>query len=864
MLQLSYQMAFRIQPIREFLVRPALPPALARMSELANNLLWSWEPIIRALFRRLDQGLWKQCGYNPIVMLGRISQATLESAAADPRYLALYRQACQRYDSHMQMDTVPAEDASRSEDGRKRPLIAYFSAEYGLTECLPIYSGGLGVLSGDHLKSSSDLNLPLIGVGLLYQQGYFRQYLSSDGWQQERYPTNDFYSLPVTPVFDAKGRDLKVAVTLPGRPLAIQVWRMAVGRVSLFLLDTNLAENAPEDRVITAQLYGGDSHTRIRQEIVLGIGGMRALKAVDLQPTVYHMNEGHSAFLGLERIRVLMKEERLSFDEALYASRTNNVFTTHTSVPAGIDVFDPSQMYQYFSEYCRESDIDFDRMMGLGRWNSSDRSEKFSMAILALNTSSYRNAVSRLHQRVSQEMWHGLWPQLPVWEVPITSITNGVHLPSWLNLELSDLYDQYLQPDWRERFSDAKTWELVEEIPDEELLDAHRHRKRRLINFIRDRQKATALRREVSSAEVHRATDVLDPNVFTIGFARRFATYKRAILLFHDVARLKRILLDKERPVQVLVAGKAHPRDDPGKTYIRNIVQLSRDPELWKHVVFVEDYDMKVARELVQGVDLWLNTPMRGQEACGTSGMKAGMNGVLSLSVLDGWFDEAYERSGGWAIGEREPYSEDQDSMHASAIYYLLEHEIVPMFYERREHGPSPEWIRRVKQSLIHVSPEFDARRMVAEYMARLYEPAHAAYSEQLEGSFNKARNWLRWDEKIREAWGRISFVETSPAPITPVSSGSPVPVQTSVELAGLQPNDLKVEVVVGRVDTGGDLEDVHVLPLIPAEQRGSVAVYAREIVPPQTGRLGYALRISPNHSDDPLTRPCSTLLKWG
>jgi glycogen phosphorylase len=847
-------MPFQIQPVREFLVRPAIPPALSRMTELAYNILWSWEPSIRALFRRLDPVMWKESGYNPVVMLGRVSQEALERAAADPRYLAHYAQACQHYDHNTQ-------DGRDYTEGK---LIAYFSAEYGLTECLPIYSGGLGILSGDHLKSASELDLPLIGVGLLYQQGYFRQFLNADGWQQERYSNNDFYTLPIQPMRDASGQDLRVIVKLPTGPVQIQVWRMNVGRTQLFLLDTNIPENhLPQDRNITDQLYGGDMDTRIRQEIVLGIGGLRALRAMRLDPTVFHMNEGHSAFLAVERIRCLMEEQKLSFDEALEASRVNNVFTTHTPVPAGIDLFDSGMMHYYFSGYCNEAAIEFNQLMSLGRRNPVDLGERFSMAVLALNTSSYRNAVSRLHRRVAQEMWHELWPDLPVWEVPLTSITNGVHLSSWLNRDLADLYDQYLEPDWRDHTADPKTWELVNEIPDEELLEVHRRRKRRLINFIRERQTASAFRRKAASSELRHSSEVLDPSVFTIGFARRFATYKRANLIFRDPERLKRILCNKDWPVQIVIAGKAHPKDHPGKSQIRDVVQYSRDPELWKHIVFIEDYDMKVGRELVQGVDLWLNNPRRGEEACGTSGMKAALNGVLNLSILDGWFDEAYEESGGWAIGDREPYSEDQDSMHASAIYYLLENEIVPMFYERRDHGAS-EWMRRVKQSLKYLSPRFECRRMLREYDRELYHPAHLAYETQLTSRFENARERVKWNSKVRGAWDRVRFVETGPAPSGPVTSGVTVPVRAAVDLAGLDPDDVRVELVMGRVSANGGLEETEVLVLPAVEKKGSVAVFAKEVVPQQTGRLGYALRISPNHYDDPLTRPCTSLLKWG
>ncbi|HJZ95667.1 MAG TPA: alpha-glucan family phosphorylase [Candidatus Solibacter sp.] len=846
-------MPFHIQPLREFLVRPSLPEPLSRLTELAYNILWSWEPVIRAVFRRLDHALWRECGYNPVLMLGRVSQTTLEKAAADPRYIALYRSACEIYDQRVQRQP-------RRSDGK---LIAYFSAEYGLTECLPVYSGGLGILSGDHLKSSSDQDYPLVGVGLLYQQGYFRQFLNPDAWQHERYPMNDFYTLPIMPVKDTAGGDLKVTVKLPTGNVVIQVWKLEVGRITLYLLDTNIPENVlPQDRDITDSLYGGDIDTRIRQEIVLGIGGTRALKALGLNPTVYHMNEGHSAFLALEQIRVYMRDTGLSFSEALEAARASNVFTTHTPVPAGIDIFDPGLMYYYFSEYCAETGIDFQQLMALGRRNIWDRDERFSMAVLALNTSSYRNAVSRLHREVSQAMFQDLWPQLPLWEVPVTSITNGVHLSSWLNGDLAQLYDQYLDPDWRVRFNDPAIWDHVIDIPDEEIFEVHRRRKRRLIAFVRERQHSSAVRRQASALEVRRASEVLDPNAFTIGFARRFATYKRATLIFRDVERLKKILLNKDRPVQILIAGKAHPKDQPGKTLIREIVQLSRDPDLWKHLVFLEDYDMKVAREMVQGVDVWLNNPKRGEEACGTSGMKAGINGVLNVSILDGWFDEAYEHCGGWAIGEREPYTEDQDALHAGAIYSLLENEIVPMFYEHRDQTPR-DWVRRVKQSLAYISPNFDCRRMVREYMSELYEPAHSAHMRMCGSSFSLARDHAQWNARVREVWDRVKFVEAGPGPGGSLTSGRPVPVRAAIELAGLTPSDVRVEAVFGRVDSNGHLEDTEVLTLPSVSQEGSVAVFCRDIVPERTGRLGYALRVSPNHFDDPITRPCTNLLKW-
>ncbi len=720
-------MPYQIQPLREFLVRPAVPPALSRMPELAYNLLWSWDHTIRAVFRRVDPGAWKDSNHNPIQMLGRVSQEKLDKAAADPRFMLQYRRACERYDSYLHP----------LEPNETRPQIAYFSMEYGLLDCMQIYSGGLGILSGDHLKAASDSDFALTGVGLLYQCGYFQQFLNPDGWQQERRPLNDFYTLPVRPCLGQWGEEIIVSVTLPTAEVFLKVWHIDVGRVKLLLLDSNIPQNKlPEHREITDQLYGGDIHKRVRQEIVLGIGGIRALKKLGVKPTVYHMNEGHSAFLGIERIRVLMQEDGLTFEQALEVTRLSNVFTTHTCVPAGIDLYDSSLIYEYFARYSEQTGISFDKLNALGRKNLQDASDRFSMAVLALKTSAFRNGVSVLHRLVSQHMFQDLWPRLPVEEVPITSVTNGVHASTWINGDLASLYDQYLQPDWRERIEEETMWEQIHDIPSQELWEMHRKRKRRMVAFVRERVVNSAVQRKASAGELRRLHEVLDPDVFTIGFARRFATYKRATLLFRDVERLKKILNHPKMPVQIVLAGKAHPKDQPGKALIREIVNLSRDPEVSKRLIFVEDYGIQVARELVQGVDLWLNNPRRGEEACGTSGMKACMNGVLNLSVLDGWFDEAFELSAGWAIGSRAVYAEDQDESHASAIYSILENDIVPLFYRASEEEIPEEWLGRMKKCIANVTPRFSSGRMVAEYMSELYRPAHRVVEQHFQGQF--------------------------------------------------------------------------------------------------------------------------------
>jgi starch phosphorylase len=742
--------------------------------------------------------------------------------------------------------------------------VAYFSMEYGLIDCLSIYSGGLGVLSGDHLKASSDAMLPLVGVGLLYQKGYLVQTLAPDGWQMEKMPLNDFYALPITPVVREDGGEVLVNVLLAGRTVYLKVWCIDVGRVKLYLLDSNIPQNPdPVHRDITGQLYGGDLHQRIRQEIVLGIGGLRALKELGRRPTVYHMNEGHSAFLALERIRVLMAEQRLSFEEAQFATRSDNIFTTHTPVPAGIDLFDAGLMHEYFDTYCQDAGIAFEDLLALGRRNPIAAEEPFSMAIAAFKTSAYRNAVSQLHRRVSQRMWEDLWPQLPVWEVPITSITNGVHLPSWINGDLANLYDQYLQPDWREGHEEAKVWEEVSEIPDTELWEAHRRRKRRLIGFVRDQTVESAIARKAPASEVKRLQEALNPEALTIGFARRFATYKRATLLFRDMERLRRILTNPGRPVQIVISGKAHPQDGPGKSLIREIVQHSRNPAFQGHIVFVENYGIQTARELVGGVDLWLNTPRRGEEACGTSGMKAGLNGVLNLSILDGWFDEAGELTGGWVIGNRDPNQPDQDDVHAAALYSLLEDEIVPLYYDNREQGMPAEWMRRVKQSLAYISTNYNCQRMVGEYLTQLYEPAHQGFIESSRDCFARPRARTEWNLSVAEKWPRVAIVDYGIGPEASVVTGSAVPLRAVVELAGLQPSDVRVEAVVGRVGSEGELTEMQVLSLPPLEQNGTKVLFGREFTPLSTGRLGCSVRVSPNHFDDPLNRPCNAPIKW-
>ncbi|MFY9727216.1 MAG: alpha-glucan family phosphorylase, partial [Bryobacteraceae bacterium] len=628
-----------MKPAHVFKVIPSLPARLEGLRTLAYNLRWSWDHNTVELFRRLDSDLWESTGHNPVRMLGLIGQAQLEAAARDDAFIAYLHHTEIALASYLAGEASWYRRFSGEIDG---VLVAYFSAEFGITECLSIFAGGLGMLAGDHLKSASDLGVPLVGVGLLYQQGYFRQYLNAAGWQQESYEDNDFQNLPIALERRADGTPLTVDLSYDGRKIAAQIWRAVVGRVSLYLLDTNIAQNRPEDRDITDQLYGGGNEMRLKQEIMLGIGGCRALEALGLEPTVYHMNEGHSAFLSLERVRRLMERDSLSFAEAREVACAGLVFTTHTPVPAGHDYFSPGLLDRYLGEYVTSLGLSRAEFYGLGRQNPANDSEEFCMTVLALRMAASSNGVSQLHGAVSRKMWKSLWPGVPEDEIPIGSVTNGVHLRSWISAEMNQLYDRYLSPKWREEHADTELWKRAETIPAAELWRTHERRRERLVGFARRRLRVQLERRGAPQAEIDAGEEALDPDALTIGFARRFATYKRATLLLRDPDRLARILNNPQRPVQIVFAGKAHPRDDAGKVFIQQIVKLAQRPEFRRHIVFLEDYDPAVARSLVQGADVWLNTPLRPQEASGTSGMKALANGGLNLSILDGWWDEAW------------------------------------------------------------------------------------------------------------------------------------------------------------------------------------------------------------------------------
>jgi len=851
-----------MHPIRTFHVRPKLPARLQALDDLAYNLRWSWVHDTLGLFRRIEPDLWEQTGHNPVLMLGCVPQDRLEALAQDEAFLAHLDRAARDLAEYI---TGAGSWHRRAYGESAGPEIAYFSMEFGITECLPIYSGGLGMLAGDHLKSASELGLPLVGVGLLYQNGYFRQYLNAEGWQQERYPVNDFSTMPVRPCHDAEGRPLRVTVEIAGQTVHVRPWRVEVGRVTLVLLDTNVAENPPALQPITAELYGGDDEQRIRQEIVLGIGGVRALAALGLQARVFHMNEGHCAFLGLERMRARMRAEGLSFAEAREVVAAAGVFTTHTPVPAGIDVFTPELVERHLGGLRAELGLSREEFLDLGRVHPGRSGESFNMAVLAIHSSGSVNGVSRLHGRVSREMWRDVWPGVPVEELPIGHVTNGVHPQTWISGEMCELYERYLGPRWSQEPGRNGAWSRAGQIPGEELWRTHERRRERLVGYARHRLAEQLRRRGGSRAEVAQAAEVLDPEALTIGFARRFATYKRATLLLRDPERLERVLNASGRPVQIIFAGKAHPRDDAGKDLIRQIVQLARRPAFRRRLVFLEDYDTGVSRYLVQGVDVWLNTPLRPLEASGTSGMKAAFNGALNLSIMDGWWDEAASPTTGWAIGQGEDYDdrEYQDRVEAGALYDVLEREVVPLFYERGADGLPRGWIALMKSAMAELCPVFTTNRMVHEYTLSAYRPALERGGRLGEDGCRRARDLAAWRARVRHAWPgvRITRVETLLPRETSV--GNEFEVEAVVRTNGLDPADLQVEVYLGRVGPGRDILDAETFVMAPSGGGEDGGTTFRVRIPCRTsGTHGVTVRVLPHHED--LGHPHETgLIHW-
>ncbi len=849
-------------PIKTLDVRPSIPKSLNALKELAYNVWFVWNYETDALFRRMNPDLWEDVRKNPVALLGRLRQQDLEALSRDEGFIAHLERVKQEFDRYLSERPNPKVFGAEG-----RPFqVAYFTAECGVADCLPIYSGGLGILSGDHLKSSSDLNLPLFGVSLAYQKGYFRQYLSKDGWQMETYPINQFNAMPMRLVRGADGLAIKVAVDLKGETVQVRAWEVHIGRISLFLLDTNLEENSPGARDITSELYGGDREMRIRQEIILGIGGVRMIRAMGLDPAVYHMNEGHSAFATFERIRVLREDGGLTFNQAMELVRVTNVFTTHTPVPAGIDTFHPDLMRTYFEGFARSMGISLDVLLGFGRQDPRNRGEEFSMAVLALRLSNWSNGVSKLHGRVSRKMFQNVWPKTPENDLPIGCVTNGVHIPSWISKGVAENYDRYLGRRWIEDPDNVKVWERVNKIPDSELWRTHERARERLMAFTRKRLKDQWAKRGVSNRDLAFADEVLNSETLTIGFARRFAPYKRAFLLIKDIERLDAILNNPKQPVQIIFSGKAHPQDQMGKELIRQILQISNRERFRRHMVFLEDYDMEIARHMVQGVDVWLNTPRRPHEACGTSGMKAVANGALHMSVLDGWWDEGFDREVGWAVGSGEEYSDHdfQDELESKTLYDVLEKDVVPLFYDRGTWGYPKGWVAMMKASMNKLCPIFNTHRMVEEYWEKCYVPAaQRGFELTREGGLG-LKNLAAWREKIMYNWANVSIQDIRMAPKEEISMDAGYHVEGDIFLGELNPADIMVEAYYGRLDPSNQYVDSFTtLMTTTGPIRDRVFRYQCDIRFEEVGHYGIDIRLTPNHPN-PESRHGMGLVIWG
>lgn len=838
--------------INKYMVSPSLPKELEPLLEITKNFWWCWNQKAVNLLRTIDIDNYDEKDHNPIRILGESSQECFYNMLHDDAAMMNLAEVYDEFKTYMNQETWYAslDDSQKTENEK----IAYFSFEYGLHESLPNYSGGLGILSGDHLKSASDLGLPFIAVGLLYRKGYFRQYLNADGWQQEYDIENDFFNLALEKVLDSNGETMKVDVDLPGRKVYAQIWKANVGRIQLYYLDANIEENSVEDRDITAQLYGGNLETRIQQEILLGIGGIKALKRLGIKPTIYHMNEGHSAFLSLERIRQLMIDDKLDRKTAREVVFSSNVFTTHTPVPAGNDVFPIEMMQKYFVDYIKQIDMSMEEFLKLGKIDPNNQKEDFCMTVLALNLSAENNGVSELHGHVSREMWKDIWKGVPAKELPIDSITNGIHTLSWISFDMQNLLDRYLGPRWRTKPLEYGIWERVQKIPDAELWRTHERRKERLIDFCRERLKAQIINRGFTKNEINHAEQILTPEALTIGFARRFATYKRGTLLFRDIERLKKIISNPHRPVQIIFAGKAHPHDNGGKELIKNIAEICRREEFRDHIVFLEDYDINVARYMVQGVDVWLNNPRRPLEASGTSGMKVPPNGGLNFSILDGWWDEAYDGQNGWAIGNREEYTdlEYQDEVESNALYNVLENEIIPLYYERGRDDIPRQWVTAMKWSMQTVCPQFSTNRMVADYFNKFYTNASRRYINMTSDDFKKSKELKSWKDNIYSKWSKVSFENTmSEMPSRNLQVGSKFEVKTIVNLGNIAPDSVRVELYHGKLSMKDEITEPTIVEMKHSSDLGNGRhsfIGSLECV--NTGQSGYAIRMYPYHKD--------------
>lgn len=842
-------------------VRPKVPERLARLEELANNLWYGWDRSTRRLFARLHPGLWQATGHSPKAFLKRVDEQLLLEAAEDQVFIGNFNRVLADYDTyHDCRQAVSGMDWLDQND-----LIAYFCAEFGLHESFPIYSGGLGILAGDHCKAASDLRLPFVGVGLLYRQGYFHQTIDGDGNQIATNTDSNFDDLPVSPALRADGSEAYVAVDLPGSVVTIKIWQARVGHIMLYLLDTDLECNNEHDRDITHRLYGGDTAMRIEQEIVLGMGGVRALQELGLKPTIWHINEGHAAFMMLERIRHKTGNNCFNFATALEDVAANTIFTTHTPVPAGHDHFSEGMIKHYFEGYYPELKLNHEQFMALGRTNNSP---DFNMTALALRGSRFHNGVSRIHGEVSSEICGDMWPEIEPSENPMTYVTNGVHAPTFLATEWIEVLERYLGSEWNSRMNDLKLWEGVDEIPDHVFWSVHQTLKVKMLNAVSQRIRAQHFRNHGSEAHLDRLLKHVNPenpNILTVGFARRFATYKRATMLFSNLDWLREILHNPDRPVVFIFAGKAHPADIPGQDLIRHITHISKMTEFTGKILIVEGYDLALSRKLVSGVDVWLNNPLYPLEASGTSGMKAGMNGCINLSVLDGWWGESYDGKNGWAIKPVSESLSDDLRTHEETrtLYELLQDQVVPSYYEYGKMGFSPSWLKMAKRSMATIIPRFNSKRMVGEYLAKCYLPASRQHQLFTQNQYENSHLVANWKAKVKEAWAGVTLRRVDTL-VSQINYGDSLRFEVSVNLNGLAPEDVVVEILIGyntKKDALASARRYRFESLATPAESGE-CLFVTELQPEQCGNLEYRVRVYPCH--ELLTHPFELgMMRW-
>ena len=844
-------------------VNPQLPKRIEKLSEISNNLWWSWNTEFLRLFKTIDNDLWETCEKNPVKFLKQVSQERLEAVSKNVEFLKEYDKLARQFEDYMNSKNTWF---ANNYPENKNDLIAYFSAEYGLDRTIPIYSGGLGILSGDHLKSASDLGIPLVAVGLLYKNGYFHQKINGYGDQETEYINIELSNLPINPVKDKNGEDLIIYVKFPKRRLYLKVWQINVGRIKLYLLDSDIEKNNPEDRDVTLRLYGGDQEMRIRQEIVLGMGGTNLLtRALGLNPTIYHMNEGHSAFLILELIKNIIKEKQVSFDVARDIASSKTVFTTHTPVPAGNDIFPLDLVDKYFKDFWPRLGLDREEFLRLGMKPSQILEPGFNMGILALKVAGKKNGVSKLHGAVSRELFGDVWPDIAANESPITYVTNGIHTCSWLSPKLKELYNKYLMPYWQDNIHEDKVWEKINNIPDKTLWETHQDRKEKLLKLVKDNTTQRLRRSGYSYEEINEITSKLNPNALTIGFARRFATYKRATLIFKDLERITQILNNSEKPVQLIFAGKAHPADKEGQDLIKRIHEISMMPQFKGKIFLLENYNIAMSQYLVSGVDVWLNNPRRPMEASGTSGQKASVNGVINFSVLDGWWAEGYNQENGWTIGTNAEYNsyEEQDIADSQSMYRTLEDKIIPTYYNKNEEGISPKWIRIMKNSIISTGGKYSTARMLVDYTNNLYMPL-CNLTKKYYQNVDTVAEYNLWKKNLYINWKDIKITQTNNLDNITIDAGNNIEVKCEVELPNVDLENITVECYYGKILDNGIVENVSIIPmkLTGKDEENKKYEYTTKIELKTGGNYGYTFRVMPKH-EMLLDAENLNLVKW-